>query len=430
MAKTGVPLSLLLPPLAAVAVLGFSLTLGANSQSVRAAQIFSGPTDSVLGFRGRIRLVSEREGQLGPVARESMTVTAEEGSKRTSRQLVTDPEGWVEFEFPRNPSAALSLQVQTSDGVILSRGGVSLSTADWAKRARRRGFGEQVLTSGPFALRVHIEGGVLAVPYASIVHLSLFKGPKPASETQLELSAEGGQIQGGYHRSTDSNGTLEIKFTPEEHSAMLSVRVRDVADEWSFQQGLPVVPGAFSLEKRSGQWQVRSPVPRDYAWFTLVTDKQRGPGGRIALEATLEGGSKGTLPALESPLQGGSFLVLSGDATGLSLGTVGIPLSEQGATFDASDLLVIDSLPRNLHLVQAQERRTRFILGVYVFVAGVVTLVLFSLHLRRSEETLSREFLEAGVSSRAKDSSRLPLVFAIVSLFFAFSLAVLWIVAR
>jgi NADH:ubiquinone oxidoreductase subunit 3 (subunit A) len=109
---------------------------------------------------------------------------------------------------------------------------------------------------------------------------------------------------------------------------------------------------------------------------------------------------------------------------------VGIPLDGQGATFDASDLLVLDSLPRKVRAARAKERRARFILGLYVFVAGLLTLGLFSFHLRRSEKTLSRELFEAGVTSRAKESSRLPLLFAIVSLFFAFSLAVLWIVAR
>lgn len=430
MSKMGVPLQLLLPPLFAVAVLGFSLTLGVGAPEVRAVQIYGGPTDSKAGFLGRLRLVEDQGGELLFLEDEPVMMRVRQGSQEILRKLRTGPEGWTEFEFPRNPDLPLEVMIEAEDGTALSRGRLALSRSEWSRRARKRGLGRRVLNEGALSLIVTAENGILAVPFESAILLVFEERGVGLADALVKLSTMGGRLIGGSERRTDQKGQLEIMVAPEEHSLVLTVEVETGSERAHFEQPLPVVPGALSLTRDGKQWWIESPIPRSQVWFTLVTGTSRRQGGPIALEVTTEGRYRGPCPHLNTTLPKDAYLVLSGDATGLSLGTVGFPLQEQGETFDVSDLLLLDSLPGAKQAAISQGRRLRLVLGSYVLVAGLVTIVLFWIHLRRAEKNLSAELQRVGATPGAKESSSLPIFTAIVALFFAFSLAVLWIVAR
>jgi hypothetical protein len=72
----------------------------------------------------------------------------------------------------------------------------------------------------------------------------------------------------------------------------------------------------------------------------------------------------------------------------------------------------------------------RWTLGGYAALSSLCALVLFLAHVRRSDRLLSSRLREAGVESGAEERSLFPLASATLALFFAFSLGVLWIVAR
>jgi hypothetical protein len=128
--------------------------------------------------------------------------------------------------------------------------------------------------------------------------------------------------------------------------------------------------------------------------------------------------------------RGQRYVVLSSSPDGRTPGLVGLPLDGQVETFDARDAFLYDGEAPARARARKEQKRIRAVLGAYAGLSGLVCLLLFAAHLRQAARTLDADLKRVGLSSAARDSGLgLPLL-ALFSLFFAFSLAVLWIVAR
>src|SRR5690606_15949808 len=124
------------------------------------------------------------------------------------------------------------------------------------------------------------------------------------------------------------------------------------------------------------------------------------------------------------------YVVIAGSADGRSTSSVGYPLAEQGNTFDVFDGYLLDGAPQLRTLQQAKARRVRIALGAYIALSGLLTLGLFIFRVRRSDRRLQQGLDRVGAAKGTRSASAVPLVIAALSLFFAFSATVLWIVAR
>jgi hypothetical protein len=287
-----------------------------------------------------------------------------------------------------------------------------------------------VKENGLLQARFSIKSGVLAVPFAGQGILTLTTEGWPLSGAEVELQGSGAALRTNPRGTTDAAGSFAFEIAPQEHVASLRVTVRREEVNWVFEQVLPVVPGAFGLEQEQGRFVVRAPVPRDEVWFTFVTEKERFPGGRIPLSEDAEGFFSGEIPANKIPKKPGLFLFLASSADGRSPSSVGYPLDGQGHTLDIWDGYLLDGGPVARTRAEIRRRKVRWTLGVYAGLSGVLTLLLFVFRVRGAERDLKERLHGAGATEETFESSPVPLLVAVVGLFFAFSGAVLWIVAR
>ncbi len=288
----------------------------------------------------------------------------------------------------------------------------------------------RVQKKGAVAATLSISQRVLAVPFAGRGQILVESQGAPLAGARVRLEGVGAELRGSASGTTDDEGRLWFEVVPQEHVASLRVTLNHESLNWTFQQPLPVVPGAFGLRRQEDGFRVLAPVPRDEAWYTFVSEKGRHVGGRIDLGEDSEGFFSGTIARTEIPNQEGLFLVLASSADARSTSTVGYPLDGQDHTLDIWDAYLLDGGPAARGRVEKRRRKIRFTLGAYAGLSGLLTLILFVLHIRRADAELSRNLEGAGASASTREKSLLPLLVAAVGLFFAFSAGVLWIVAR
>lgn len=430
MAATRGPLLLYVLPLLAVAVLGLSTFLGTQGGIVRSAVVLGGPTDGPEPFRGRLQVVEEVDDVVTPVGGESIVLAASRGSHGVERRLVTNETGWAEFELPLRGQGPLLLEIFDSRGKTLARGPTSLSTERWLRSARRREGQMRVQKRDDLKATLSIVSRVLAVPFTGDGELRVMRNEGPLSGARARLEGVGADVRGPGRGVTDEDGRLSFSVAAQEHVAALRVTVDHGELSWVFQQALPVVPGAFWFRRVDEGFEVLAPVPRDEAWYTFVTETARFTGGRLTLRENERGFFTGTIPSTAVPRAEGLFLVLASSADARSASTVGYPLDGQNHTLDVWDAYLLDGGPAERRRVEKRRRKIRLTLGAYAGLSGLLTLLLFVFHIKRSDRELSARLEDAGADAATRESSPLPLLVAAIGLFFAFSAGVLWIVAR
>lgn len=425
------PVPLVVLPLVAILVLAASIFITGGEGEIHTALVLGGPTEGPT-FRGRLQVLRERAGVAEAIPRHPVTLRAREGRRESVQRLTTDETGWVEFEVSRTGKEPLRLAVHDHEGSVLVEGAPHLERSRWASSARRRGGEARPYESGDFVARLFVVESVLSVPFEGHVGLRLENAGQPISGARVRLSAHGGTLtqSGEPLLATDERGQVIVGLTPTEHVVSLRARIESEEDEFEFEQTLPVVPGSFWLEEKTDHLVVHSPVPRDQVWYTFVTQDERLSGGRLDLEPSGAGTAKARIPRERIPSRKGLFVVLASDADGRSPSTVGFPLDGQGRTFDAWDAYLLDGSRAAREKLARKARKVRLTLGAYAAVAALLTLLLFVRYVRRSDVLLERRLRQAGVEDAAPERGALPLVIAVLSLFFAFSLGVLWIVAR
>jgi hypothetical protein len=197
----------------------------------------------------------------------------------------------------------------------------------------------------------------------------------------------------------------------------------------SFERTLPVLPGSLSMKRTEAGILVKSPVEREAIWYTFVTKSRRLQGGRLALQLE-DDVWQGRIEAERVPRVQGLYVVLSSEADGRSASTVGFPLDGQEQTYEVWDAYLIDGLPQVRAREVAQRTRFRLVLGAYAAVCGVLSMIIFWIQVRRSDVELATSLRRAGAAAATQNRNALPLLIAVLCLFFAFSATVLWIVAR
>lgn len=416
-------------PVATVAVIALALVTGGAARPVRVARIWGGPTSGErVSLRAEVFDLTEERGAVheAPVSSGVVTVKVKAPAFDAVRTLPLDAEGGAELAF-EPPESARPLELTIVDaGSELARGRIELAVEPWARAARRRGGWAQT-RAGDLEVRVAPARGALAVPFEEQLFVAVSRAGMPVPNLRLHASGTGARLTPS-EAVTDAGGRCSFRLAPEEHAVNVTFAFgtpsgaagggangangqRNGANseanggkpgqvQASF--ALPVVPGAMRATRDGDDLVIESPVPRDIAYFAVVTPTERRFGGRVALAPSANGQSLARVPL--PPLGAGPhFAVVSSERDLRSPAAVGWPLEpsadgEPARTFDAVEALLLDGRPRVLHHEARRRTRVRWVVGAFSAAALAVELLLLVAFTRRSDRALDAHLENAGVN--------------------------------
>lgn len=383
----------LLTPLVTVALVGV-LVLGAGApRSIQAARVWGGPTDGIPRWSGWVEAGSGEDGA-SPLSGLRVDVEARPlGGAPLARTVVLDAEGQAEiaFDFPGGAPGQVEIRVLQGGGE-LARGPLALGVQRWLERAGRRGGVLPVTSRGRVKLRAAPSRGAFAVPFASPLWIQAERGGSPAAEVRLHVSAGGAQVALA-DLTTDSRGVARTELQPQEHAVTLSIRAAEPG-AGELTASIPVIPGALFAERRKERVWIASPVEREEAFVTFVSERGRWSSVRLPLQRNGRGGSEASLP-MPKELPAESWAVVSSTRVPTAA-RVGWPLfdsDEPLVTLDAADVLLLDGFPA----ARARERQRQRRVMVWALAAGLAGAVVTVLSLLWSARR-QRRWLDAHLS--------------------------------
>jgi hypothetical protein len=390
-------------PVAVVVVVAIALVTAGSTMPYRVARVWGGPTDAErLSLRLEVFDVTEDLGggrAETPVSGGPVSVQLRAGGLEAARRVELDVEGGAEVAFDLSGSVR-PLQVSVEDETnVLASGAIALDAARWAAAARRRG-GWSVLPVDPYELRVAPARGVLAVPFEEELWLEVSRAGAPVANALVTLDVSGARVAEKQLR-TDTSGRVVFRVAPDEHLPTARVRIVEGDREQQTAFGLAVVPGALRVTRSGNELLVEAPVPRDVAYFALVTPNQRLQGGRLSLKPDGRGGSSARLPL---PALGvlPTHAVVASERDLRSTAAVGWPLEvlpggEPARSFDAVEALLLDGGPRAVARERARRSRVRWTTGAFVAVASLIEIALLLSLTRRGDRALDAHLERSGL---------------------------------
>jgi hypothetical protein len=184
---------------------------------------------------------------------------------------------------------------------------------------------------------------------------------------------------------------------------------RDAERTGEWYGALPIIPGAMHARLQGSRLEVRAPIPRDRAYVSLVTERERLGGAIVPLTPDDSGGASGTVDLSQSLLSRllatPSWAVVSSQLDKRSPGVVGWPIarahlpSVPPLTFDVGDHVLLDGSEQALAIDERERRRRRrwgalLLVGVGVAMSG---LFWYDVHPRSGAGTRGIQ----GASARA-----------------------------
>ncbi|MCH2107879.1 MAG: hypothetical protein MK135_00995 [Polyangiaceae bacterium] len=434
-------------PLLAVLGIGGSLFIGAREEALLSGRVVGGPTSG--GWSGRIQVIRDEAGVARPQS--DLPVQVEYGGQKFL--ATTGAEGWISLPFTAN-SGDLHFRAElfrksdsgTKDDFFTGQrsselvdGFFRVSPDDWRALSKARGhfFELEEWSDEEKALGWRLDGP-LAVPFSTEMLLT-YDGRSP-----LSIDCDGAEISWKASDALKTQDSLYLKpdgqqqkllrllLTPRTHHVDLHIK----NGARSLESSPVVVPGGADVRREDQGYRIRTPLLKDRIWWSLVSSEQRWGGGVLALQSEEGGGATGFLPDGELPACLAPqacrerWLVVASDADAIAVGTVGFPLDGQAHSFAPEEILVLDGFERARRSHQAQVTLQRWALAGYAAMASLFFLFLFFIDVRREARQQKRAFERIGAKGGTADDFSRALIVAFSSLFFAFSLLVVWIVAQ
>jgi hypothetical protein len=387
-------------PFVTVVIVALAMVTAGGPRPYRVARLWGGPTDgATLSLRVEVfEMVGDRGGgmQERPVSGGAVRVHVVRPGFEGAHPVTLDAEGGGETRFDVTPGAGRTDVEVEQAGATLARGEIGLSTERWAGAARRRGGFADAASTG-FDVRVAPARGALAVPFEEELVAEVRRGSAPVSGGTLDLRATGARVT-PKTVTTDAEGRARFRLKPEEHTVTVTLAVRDAGGSGEASFGLAVVPGALRARLEGRTLVVESPVPREVAYFALVTERERLLAGRLALTPDRQGGSatRFELPAGLQP----TYAVVASDRDLRSPSSVGWPLLPAvmpASTFDAVEALLLDGRPRAALHERLRRDRVRWVTAAFCAAALLLELVLLVALTRSSDRDLDAHLARSGV---------------------------------
>ncbi len=404
-------------PLATMCVIGFAVFVVGAPRSYVAARVWGGPTDRVKTFTARLQAV-ERIGELErPLARAPLVVESSSGLQVAGRwEGLSDASGFAEISIPLRAHGAQSLRVMSGDEVLAS-GPVRLSVARWQRSARQRGSWLRNAASQPLEIEVRPGRGVFAVPFSDPLMVSVKDQQGPVTGAHLSLRFEGVlEPTGTVALTTNASGLAHCSVAPAEHVVTLEVQAASGDRHARWFSTLPVVPGALHATRHGQVLSIASAVPRDAAFFTVVSNEARLFGGHVMLKPTPRGGAAARVslpPGLpDDPL----WAVVSSEPDLVSSSAVGWPLGSSVETFDVPEVLLLDGLPAAYERSRETPRRARSLAAWFALLAALLVLVLLTGRVRAADRALGEHFDSVAPEDARKLRSKQPVLALLTAL--------------
>jgi len=304
----------------------------------------------------------------------------------------------VRLDVPRGAGPLLATVSQQEFKLAFGR--IALDQARWASVARRRGGWVTGHAPEGYDVRIAPERGALAVPFEEGLWVEVTRVGIPVVGATLGITATGGRVAPA-ESLTDARGRARFTIAPEEHTLGIRVVVSERNNRAEIAFGLPVVPGALRARLAGGALLVEAPVPRDLAYFALVTEGERLFGGRVALVTDSRGGASARVPLPVLPVSP-SHAVVATDRDLRSAAAVGWPLAVQeggdpATTFDAVEALLLDGRALGVARESGRRARVRWATVAFCAVAVLLELALLLSLARASDRKLDTHLTREGV---------------------------------
>lgn len=392
-------LLLILPAVAVAVVLWIVLGAGGPVR-VDAVQLLGGPTRGVARLSLLVRGFTLVDGRRLPLLAQRLRITARAAEARASFTGVLDETGQLEvmLHFAEPLVADPRVLVEAVEtGQVLAEGTLSLGAPAWRAAARRSGGWIPGQRRGELNIEVAPAEGTLAVPFASELELRV------SADAELSLELEGAElVPPSTERVTTARGIAKLTVRPLEHAISLRVVARDGPRTGEWYGALPVVPGALHASLSGERLLVRSPIIRERAYVSWVTEQARLAGALVPLAPDEAGGAEGfvDIPAevRSTRLTTPTFSVVASEHDKRSAGVVGWPMTgplstEPLQTFDAPDHVLLDGSERALASDQAARRRIRHLGALLLSGVGVAMggLFYYEVRARRQRRGASAE---------------------------------------
>ena len=407
-AKRVVTVALWAMPFLTVTVVSFAIFVVGAPRPYLGVRVLGGPTEGARRLSLYLMAV-ERMGEVerpAPIAQLSVVAVARSGHASWTGRLDEQGAAEVRLELPAPIAGGVHLSVRSGERLV-AEGKLALGVEAWRRAARRRGGWLRGHPSGPLGVRVAPGRGAFAVPFRDPLLIEVRDAGRAVAGSTLAFAPEGVEI--GRAREalamTNDAGVASIWITPNEHAVAMRVDARaGDTKTGSFYSTLPVVPGALHATLDGGSLRIESPVPRERAYFALVTRTARLGGGAARLAADARGGAIAVVDIrrLLGPSETDDmWAVVSSEPDLHTSSTVGWPVRVEEfppSTFDAANLLLLDDLPRGFQEDAARRQRARLLAGVFSLLSLVLVVTLMQLRVRSAGLALADHLRRAGSS--------------------------------
>jgi hypothetical protein len=285
------------PPLAAVAVAAFAITVG-RARPVFGARVIAGTRADAQPFTARAIVVRHDGGGLGRVAQVEVRVRGDGAKGQAS---VTDEDGVSELRI--EPPLPASFDVEGKIGGAWQ----PLAHVDLAKlpprdpklgmvdepRSSGRASGALVVTAAPerSALAPQVQGAA----WVRVQYRNPRLGLLPAEGARVTISGDAGVEEIQAAAITDVSGLARIRLTPGAPPVMITVKAEAepggarIEGTWEGTLGAvyatPYPAGDGSVSTSAGAVDVIAPSSIRRAYFDLWHDGVRVSGGAIVFDA-------------------------------------------------------------------------------------------------------------------------------------------------
>lgn len=394
-------------PAATVAIVALSLLTAGLPRPARAALVFGGPTDGA-ELALRVEVVEVVQGALGdvmehPVTSGDVRVHASAGAHESVRSFRLDEEGQTEARLAigaHEGPVVISVERGTEE-LALAR--VELQREPWRAAARRRG-GFASARAGSVEVRFAPARGALAVPFEEEVWVDVSEHGVPLGGLEIGLSSASARITPA-KLTSDAAGRARFRFAPDEHVVSVAVSLSLPTETARVSFGVPIVPGALRARRQGHELVIESPVPREVAYFALVTEDARLGGGLVKLAPDSLLGASARVPLPQLP-QAPVYAVVASERDLRSAAAVGWPLVVEphgppARSFDAVDALLVDGRPRAIARETARRARVRWVTLLLCALSLVTEIALLIALTRGRERELVASLERSGLDEAA-----------------------------
>jgi hypothetical protein len=412
---------LLILPAVAVGIVLWAVLAGGGARPVLGIQVLGGPSRAGASLSVLLRAVQSDGTRATPVPALDVRVRVRNAGEERFWTGVTDATGHAEMWLDlKAPSSDPSLRVTAaSTGDVLGEGMLVLDAASWQSGVRRQGGWLPGRAQGALLLRVVLGEGALAVPFAGDVWVQVLGEPGSTSPSssgsasargataiagaRLDVELEGAELVVPTLSAppiSDARGLVRLTLRPLEHAVALRLRATAPLGTGSWYGALPVVPGALHASLEGGRVSIRSPIERDVAYVSVVTESERLAGAILPLTATGDGAATGLFelpPLIRARIERQpSWAVVSSEDDKRSPAVVGWPLAVEDAallgptTFDAPDRVLIDGVKQALANDEALRSSRRSSAAQLLLGVGAALVVLLLREIRGQPQRAGR----------------------------------------